>query len=65
MRSGDDFIDVVKELSDSKYVKAIGINCTSPDDIKSLLKLGTPFLKRRGYIVYPNSGEKYDDESKE
>lgn len=65
MKNGDKFVDVVEQIIDSEFVKAVGINCTSPEHITSLAKLGYPFLKYKGYIVYPNSGEKYDDESKE
>jgi len=63
--NGDKFSDFVKAIVDSKHVKAVGINCTSPEYIKDLLKSGLPFLKNKGYVVYPNSGEKYDDEIKE
>jgi homocysteine S-methyltransferase len=52
-------------MADSPNVKAIGINCSSPKFIKSLLQAGAPYQKDKVYVVYPNSGEKYDGNAKE
>ncbi|KAI6176809.1 Homocysteine S-methyltransferase 1 [Aphelenchoides bicaudatus] len=65
LANGDRFSDFVKELSESPRVKAIGINCTSPEYVKSLLQVGAPHLRDKAFVVYPNSGEKYDGLSKE
>lgn len=65
MANGDKFSDFVKEVADSPKVKAIGINCTSPKYIKSLLEVGEPFRNDKAFVVYPNSGEKYDGIAKE
>lgn len=65
MANGDKFSDFVKAMSDSPKVKAIGINCTSPEYIKSLLQVGSSFRNDKAFVVYPNSGEKYDGISKE
>jgi homocysteine S-methyltransferase len=56
---GQAFADCVKELEDHPQIAAIGINCTSPKYISSLIheakkKTSKPIL------VYPNSGETYD-----
>ncbi|VDD88046.1 unnamed protein product [Enterobius vermicularis] len=46
-------------LSHSK-VLAVGINCTSPLHISSLLKKIQPHLLTKFAVVYPNSGEEYN-----
>ena len=56
---GQIFSDCVKELEDNVQITAIGINCTSPKYIPSLIReakkaTGKPVL------VYPNSGEIYN-----
>ena len=51
--------DCVRLLESSPYVAAVGVNCTSPKYIPSLIheaKKGTT----KPVLVYPNSGEKYD-----
>ena len=56
---GQLLVDCVKQLEDNPQIIAIGINCTSPKYISSLIheakkKTNKPIL------VYPNSGEIYD-----
>jgi homocysteine S-methyltransferase len=56
---GQVFADCVRQLEDHPQVAALGINCTSPKYIPSLIHeaknaTNTPIL------VYPNSGETYD-----
>jgi homocysteine S-methyltransferase len=56
---GQVFADCVKRLEEHAQIAAIGINCTSPKYISSLIreaKKGTA----KPILVYPNSGETYD-----
>src|SRR5687767_9828945 len=56
---GQPFADCVAQLTDHPQVAAIGINCTSPKYIPSLIreaKKGT----EKPVLVYPNLGETYD-----
>jgi len=57
---GELFSDVIKTASQSTQIAAVGVNCTSPLFVKSLLqsikgKVDLPF------VVYPNSGEEWKD----
>jgi homocysteine S-methyltransferase len=58
---GQMFADCVKELEKHSQIAAIGINCTSPKYLPSLIREA-----RRGtekpVLVYPNSGETYSSE---
>lgn len=55
--------DVAKDCDAEPFVAAVGINCTSPKYVPSLIAEA-----RRGtgkpIIVYPNSGERYESEQK-
>jgi homocysteine S-methyltransferase len=57
--SGELFEDAVKLLSDSKEIIGIGVNCTAPQHIESLIKIAVP-LKEKIILVYPNKGETYN-----
>lgn len=60
---GEKIADCVKLLNSSPQVAAVGINCTSPMYISSLIRE----IKKntnKPIIVYPNSGENYDPETK-
>lgn len=59
----DDISDCAKALDEIPCVKAIGVNCTAPEYVESLI------LEIRKYtdkpvVVYPNSGEHYDASDK-
>jgi len=56
---GQAFADCVKELEDHLQIAAIGINCTSPKYIPSLIRAGKE-QTRKPILVYPNLGESYD-----
>ena len=58
---GQAFADCVKQLEDHPQVAAIGINCTSPKYIPSLIREATKVTKKP-VLVYPNSGETYNSE---
>jgi homocysteine S-methyltransferase len=56
---GSRIVDVARACDSEPRVAAVGINCTSPDFVPSLIqevREGT----EKPVIVYPNSGEKYD-----
>ncbi len=60
---GTKLYECAKILSDFDCVKAVGLNCTSPQYVSNLIKEA----KRGGskpIIVYPNSGEEYDATTK-
>lgn len=52
-----------KELNKFECVKAIGINCTAPHFVESLIK-EVKSATDKPIIVYPNSGEHYDPVTK-
>ena len=61
---GQVFADCVKQFEDNPQIAAIGINCTSPKYIPSLIsearkQTGKPLL------TYPNSGESYSADKKD
>ncbi|HVF24792.1 MAG TPA: homocysteine S-methyltransferase [Anaerolineales bacterium] len=56
---GQDFADCVKQLEDNAQITAIGINCTSPKYISSLISAARN-ATNKPILVYPNSGETYD-----
>lgn len=60
---GQDLADCARVLDGFAQVLAIGVNCTAPAHVPSLLKrlrLGT----HKPLLAYPNSGERYDAVSK-
>jgi homocysteine S-methyltransferase len=56
---GDAFADCVRQLEDHPQIAAVGINCTSPKYIPSLIREASNATKKP-ILVYPNSGETYD-----
>lgn len=56
---GQLFADCVKQLQDHPQIAAIGVNCTSPIYISSLIQAGKKETEKP-ILVYPNSGESYD-----
>jgi len=56
---GQVFADCVKQLEDQPQIVAIGINCTSPKYISSLIREAKK-VTNKPILVYPNSGETYD-----
>jgi homocysteine S-methyltransferase len=55
--SGEKFSDAVSLVNSSSSAVAVGINCTKPSLISSLLKSATSDIP---YVVYPNSGREWD-----
>ena len=58
---GQLFVDCVKELQDHPQIAAIGVNCTSPKYIPTLIREAKKVIEKP-LLVYPNSGETYDAE---
>ena len=59
INSGESIESCAKWLNDKPQVAAIGVNCTAPEYMESLIeaiRAGTD----KPIIVYPNSGEQYD-----
>jgi homocysteine S-methyltransferase len=56
---GQLFADCVQALRDHPQIAAIGINCTSPAHIPSLIGEAKK-ITEKPIVVYPNSGETYD-----
>ncbi|OIJ21869.1 homocysteine S-methyltransferase [Anaerobacillus alkalidiazotrophicus] len=61
--NGDTIADCAKWLDGQEQVAAIGINCSSPIVISSLIK-EIKGQTSKPIIVYPNSGDEYDATSK-
>lgn len=57
---GQVFLDCVKQLETHPQVTAIGINCTSPTYIPALIREAKK-ITEKPILVYPNSGETYDE----
>lgn len=63
INSGERIEDCARWLDSHPQVAAIGVNCTPPEFMESLIleiRKGT----NKPIIVYPNSGEEYDAETK-
>jgi homocysteine S-methyltransferase len=58
---GQAFSDCVEQLTDHPQIAAIGINCTSPQYIPSLIREAAK-VTGKPILVYPNLGETYDAE---
>jgi homocysteine S-methyltransferase len=61
LSSGEKFSDAVALVNSAPSAVAVGINCTKPAFIASLLKSATSSLP---YVVYPNSGREWDATAK-
>ena len=61
--SGALFTEAIELLNESPNIIAIGVNCTAPEYIESLIKIAMPITNKL-IIVYPNKGELYNSLSK-
>ena len=59
LSSGELLSEAVALLNDSPQIIAVGINCTSPQFIESLIKIAA-IASSKLILVYPNKGEIYD-----
>ena len=56
---GSRLVDAIRDCDAASQVAAVGINCTSPEFITSLIKEARKGTEKPVF-VYPNSGELYD-----
>ena len=49
----------VRLLDQSAQIIGVGVNCTAPEHILSLIQIAKP-LTRKAILVYPNKGEVYN-----
>ncbi len=56
---GQGVADCVKQLEGHPQIAAVGVNCTSPNYILSLIR-EVKQVTKKPILVYPNSGETYD-----
>ncbi|MDZ7632049.1 MAG: homocysteine S-methyltransferase [Gemmatimonadaceae bacterium] len=56
--NGEPFAGLAEELGAHPQVVAVGINCTAPEHVASLLRAARQATSAR-LVVYPNSGETY------
>jgi homocysteine S-methyltransferase len=61
---GERLADCVAALDGFEQVAAVGINCTAPEHISSLVAAARA-RTRKPLLVYPNSGEHYDATDKQ
>ena len=59
VNEGQRLEDCVRQIEASPFVSAVGINCTSPKYIPSLIRAAGKATDKP-VLVYPNSGERYD-----
>lgn len=62
--AGDKLADCIRQIEASPYVDAVGVNCTSPTYIPSLIREAKK-ATNKPVLVYPNSGETYDPNKKD
>ena len=60
---GTQMAAVAAEVTRSPQVIAVGINCTAPGHVRSLISAARR-ATAKPIVVYPNSGEEYDAEAK-
>ncbi|HEV7985867.1 MAG TPA: homocysteine S-methyltransferase, partial [Steroidobacteraceae bacterium] len=60
---GQDIADCARTLNGFAQVAAIGVNCTSPEYVPSLLQSMRAHTDKP-LLAYPNSGERYDSAAK-
>jgi homocysteine S-methyltransferase len=54
---------VISYFNQNEQIRAIGVNCTAPENIIKALHNIVPYTKKK-IIVYPNAGDTYDPISK-
>ncbi|MCP5001092.1 MAG: homocysteine S-methyltransferase, partial [Hyphomicrobiales bacterium] len=57
---GTPLVEVARLFRDHPAVLAIGINCTPPQYVPSLIRSIRAALPNKAILAYPNSGETYD-----
>lgn len=64
LNDGETIVSAAKILTHHPTVFAIGVNCTAPQYISKIIQVLKTSAPDKKIIVYPNSGEVYDVESK-
>lgn len=64
LSDGAAIADAAKLFADHPTVFAVGVNCTAPQHIDSLIAAIRGAAPQKQVIVYPNSGERYDGDEK-
>jgi len=64
LNDGSKIIDALKICTSTNNLFALGVNCTAPKYISSIIKKIRPLVQDKKIIIYPNSGEIYLPESK-
>ncbi len=64
LNDGNKISEAAKLLADNASVFAIGVNCTSPKFISTIIDVLKQSVPEKKIIVYPNSGEVYHVQSK-
>ncbi len=59
LSSGELFEDAIKLLEDADQIIGVGVNCTPPACILSLIQIAKP-ITSKVILVYPNKGETYN-----
>ncbi|XP_067951003.1 uncharacterized protein [Watersipora subatra] len=54
---GEPLSDAVRSSMQCDQITHVGVNCTSPEYIESLLDSLQPYKELKPFVVYPNSGE--------
>ncbi len=57
--------EAVALLNNAPRILAVGVNCTAPQYINEILHRIKSVAINKSVVVYPNSGEQYDPESKQ
>lgn len=60
---GTPLVEVARLFRDHPTVLALGINCTPPQYVPSLIRIIRDLLPGMAILAYPNSGESYDVKS--
>lgn len=55
--------EAVTYFEKNEQIKAIGVNCTAPENILPALSNITPYTSKK-VLVYPNAGDEYDPKTK-
>ena len=59
LSDGTPFVDAVQTVAAVPQVLAVGVNCTAPSHVESLLRAAAQ-VTDKPLVAYPNSGETYD-----
>lgn len=64
LNDGNSIEEVTMVLDKSTNIFAVGVNCTAPKYISNIIRLLKDRIKDKKIIIYPNSGEIYQKETR-